>query len=140
MEIQWERNDKVQFVPNEVPGTEKVHHAQLVLLAMGFDVTPRLPEEHEVVLFVLRCCWDRKSARAGEPRDAAADEDDATRRAHVDHYATRKNRPARRRLEERSGEARNHVGVLHPLGTAGGVVCRSEQLDRAGNDSRDKGR
>ncbi|HEY5915240.1 MAG TPA: glutamate synthase subunit beta [Verrucomicrobiae bacterium] len=36
VQIQWERNDKGQFVPKEVPGTEKVLPAQLVLLAMGF--------------------------------------------------------------------------------------------------------
>jgi glutamate synthase (NADPH) small chain len=34
--IQWERNEKGQFVPKEVPGTEKVVPTQLVLLAMGF--------------------------------------------------------------------------------------------------------
>ena len=34
--IQWERNDKGQFVPKEVPGTEQLHPVQLVLLAMGF--------------------------------------------------------------------------------------------------------
>lgn len=36
VQIQWERNDKGQFVPKEVPGTERVRPAQLVLLAMGF--------------------------------------------------------------------------------------------------------
>ena len=36
VQIQWERNDKGQFVPKEVPGTEQVRPAQLVLLAMGF--------------------------------------------------------------------------------------------------------
>jgi glutamate synthase (NADPH) small chain len=36
VQIQWERNDKGQFVPKEVPGTEVVRPAQLVLLAMGF--------------------------------------------------------------------------------------------------------
>ena len=36
VQIQWERNEKGQFVPKEVPGTEKVVPAQLVLLAMGF--------------------------------------------------------------------------------------------------------
>src|SRR6185369_2592598 len=36
VQIQWERNDKGQFVPKELPGTEKVIPAQLVLLAMGF--------------------------------------------------------------------------------------------------------
>ncbi len=36
VEIQWEKNDKGQFVPREIPGTEKIRPAQLVLLAMGF--------------------------------------------------------------------------------------------------------
>jgi glutamate synthase (NADPH/NADH) small chain len=36
VEIQWERNDKGQFVPKEIPGTEQVRPVQLVLLAMGF--------------------------------------------------------------------------------------------------------
>ncbi len=36
VEIQWEKNDKGQFVPKEIAGTEKIRPAQLVLLAMGF--------------------------------------------------------------------------------------------------------
>jgi glutamate synthase (NADPH) small chain len=36
VEIQWERNEKGQFVPREVPGTDRLRPAQLVLLAMGF--------------------------------------------------------------------------------------------------------
>jgi glutamate synthase (NADPH) small chain len=36
VQIQWEKNDKGQFVPKEVPGTEQVRPVQLVLLAMGF--------------------------------------------------------------------------------------------------------
>ena len=36
VEIEWQKNDKGQFVPKEVPGTEKIRPAQLVLLAMGF--------------------------------------------------------------------------------------------------------
>lgn len=36
VQIEWQRNDKGQFVPEPVPGTEKVLPAQLVLLAMGF--------------------------------------------------------------------------------------------------------
>jgi glutamate synthase (NADPH/NADH) small chain len=36
VEITWQKNDKGQFVPVEVPGSEKTHPAQLVLLAMGF--------------------------------------------------------------------------------------------------------
>jgi glutamate synthase (NADPH/NADH) small chain len=36
VQIQWEKNDKGQFIPKEVPGTEQTRPAQLVLLAMGF--------------------------------------------------------------------------------------------------------
>ncbi len=36
VQVEWARNDKGQFIPKNVPGTEKVLPAQLVLLAMGF--------------------------------------------------------------------------------------------------------
>jgi glutamate synthase (NADPH/NADH) small chain len=36
VQIDWEKNEKGQFIPKEVPGTENVIPAQLVLLAMGF--------------------------------------------------------------------------------------------------------
>lgn len=36
VEIEWKRDDKGRMVPVEIPGTEKVWPAQLVLLAMGF--------------------------------------------------------------------------------------------------------
>ncbi len=36
VQIEWTKNDKGQLVPKEVPGSEKVLPAQLVLLAMGF--------------------------------------------------------------------------------------------------------
>jgi glutamate synthase (NADPH/NADH) small chain len=36
VQIAWERNEKGQFVPKEVPGTEQTRPAGLVLLAMGF--------------------------------------------------------------------------------------------------------
>jgi glutamate synthase (NADPH) small chain len=36
VQVNWEKNDKGQFIPKPVPGTEKVLPAQLVLLAMGF--------------------------------------------------------------------------------------------------------
>jgi glutamate synthase (NADPH/NADH) small chain len=36
IQIQWAKNEKGQFVPQEVPGTERVWPTQLVLLAMGF--------------------------------------------------------------------------------------------------------
>lgn len=36
VEIDWQKNEKGQFAPVEIPGSEKVSPAQLVLLAMGF--------------------------------------------------------------------------------------------------------
>jgi glutamate synthase (NADPH/NADH) small chain len=36
VEVRWQRNDQGAMVPVEVPGTEQVRPAQLVLLAMGF--------------------------------------------------------------------------------------------------------
>jgi glutamate synthase (NADPH/NADH) small chain len=36
VEVAWKKNEKGQFIPNPVSGTEQVHPAQLVLLAMGF--------------------------------------------------------------------------------------------------------
>ena len=36
VQIQWERNEKGQFMAKEVPGTEQTRPVQLVLLAMGF--------------------------------------------------------------------------------------------------------
>jgi len=36
VQVKWERNEKGQVVPVEVPGTEQVRPAQLALLAMGF--------------------------------------------------------------------------------------------------------
>jgi glutamate synthase (NADPH/NADH) small chain len=36
VEVQWDRNEKGQFIPKNIPGTERVVPAQLVLLAMGF--------------------------------------------------------------------------------------------------------
>jgi glutamate synthase (NADPH/NADH) small chain len=42
VQVQWGKNDKGQFVPQPVAGTEKVMPAQLVLLAMGF-IGPEQP-------------------------------------------------------------------------------------------------
>ncbi len=36
VEIKWEKNEKGQFIPVDVPGTDRLVPAQLVLLAMGF--------------------------------------------------------------------------------------------------------
>jgi glutamate synthase (NADPH/NADH) small chain len=36
VQIKWDKNEKGQFIPVELPGTEQTRPAQLVLLAMGF--------------------------------------------------------------------------------------------------------
>ncbi len=36
VQIEWKKNENGQFFPQEIPGTERVHSTQLVLLAMGF--------------------------------------------------------------------------------------------------------
>ncbi|MEI6101394.1 MAG: glutamate synthase subunit beta [Eubacteriales bacterium] len=36
VQVEWQRDSKGRFVPNEIPGSEKVWKADLVLLAMGF--------------------------------------------------------------------------------------------------------
>ena len=36
VQVEWKKNDKGQFVPAEVPGSDQERPAQLVLLAMGF--------------------------------------------------------------------------------------------------------
>jgi glutamate synthase (NADPH/NADH) small chain len=36
VQVSWGKNDKGQFIPSPVPGTEQVRPASLVLLAMGF--------------------------------------------------------------------------------------------------------
>ncbi|WP_136516163.1 glutamate synthase subunit beta [Geomonas edaphica] len=36
VEVEWKQNEKGQYIPVPVPGTEKVRPASLVLLAMGF--------------------------------------------------------------------------------------------------------
>ena len=42
VQIEWKKNDKGQFIPEEVPGSDKIVPAQLVLLALGF-VGPEQP-------------------------------------------------------------------------------------------------
>jgi len=45
VEVAWGKNDKGQFVPTPVPGTEQIRPAGLVLLAMGFlGPEQKLPE------------------------------------------------------------------------------------------------
>ena len=36
VQVEWAKNDKGQFIPKNIPGTERIMPAQLVLLAMGF--------------------------------------------------------------------------------------------------------
>jgi glutamate synthase (NADPH) small chain len=36
VQVEWKKNEKGQFVPRDVPGTDQVRPAQMVLLAMGF--------------------------------------------------------------------------------------------------------
>jgi glutamate synthase (NADPH) small chain len=36
VQVKWEKDDQGRFIPKQIPGTEKVLPAQLVLLAMGF--------------------------------------------------------------------------------------------------------
>jgi glutamate synthase (NADPH/NADH) small chain len=36
VQVEWAKNEKGQFIPTNIPGTEKVYPAQLVLFAMGF--------------------------------------------------------------------------------------------------------
>ncbi|NTW79922.1 MAG: FAD-dependent oxidoreductase, partial [Geobacteraceae bacterium] len=51
VEVTWQKNEKGQFIPQPVPGTEKVRPAQLVLLAMGFLG----PERSLIDSFGLEC-------------------------------------------------------------------------------------
>ena len=59
VQVQWERNEKGQFIPKNVPGTEKVLPAQLVLLAMGF-----LGPEQPLLAALGVECDGRSNARA----------------------------------------------------------------------------
>jgi glutamate synthase (NADPH) small chain len=36
VQVEWKKNEKGQFIPRDVPGTDQVRPAQMVLLAMGF--------------------------------------------------------------------------------------------------------
>jgi glutamate synthase (NADPH) small chain len=51
VQVKWDRNDRGQFVPVDVPGTERTRPAQLALLAMGFlGVEQMLPKDLDVEL------------------------------------------------------------------------------------------
>jgi glutamate synthase (NADPH/NADH) small chain len=59
VQVKWERNERGQFVPVEVPGTEQVRPAQLALLAMGF-----LGPERPVLGDLGVECDERSNVRA----------------------------------------------------------------------------
>jgi glutamate synthase (NADPH/NADH) small chain len=67
VEVKWERNDKGQFVPVEVPGTEQTRPAQLALLAMGF-LGPEQPLLEELDIE----CDTRSNVRAEHGRYATS--------------------------------------------------------------------
>jgi len=81
VEIKWEKNDKGQFVPVELAGTEKTRPAQLVLLAMGFlgpeqpllkqlavecDARSNVKAEHEKYTTCLRGVFAAGDCRRGQ--------------------------------------------------------------------------
>jgi glutamate synthase (NADPH/NADH) small chain len=81
VQIAWKRNEKGQFVAGEVPGTEKVIPAQLVLLAMGFlgpeqslleqlvverDARSNVKAEHEKYTTNIRGVFAAGDARRGQ--------------------------------------------------------------------------
>jgi glutamate synthase (NADPH/NADH) small chain len=67
VEIAWQKNEKGQFVPSEVPGTEKVRPAQLVLLAMGF-----LGPEQALLKEIGVACDARSNVKAEYERYATS--------------------------------------------------------------------
>ncbi len=81
VEIKWEKNDKGQFIPKELPGTEKTRPAQLVLLAMGFlgpeqallkeinvevDARSNIKAEHEKFTTSLKGVFAAGDCRRGQ--------------------------------------------------------------------------
>jgi glutamate synthase (NADPH/NADH) small chain len=65
VQVKWERNDKGQSVPVEVPGTEQVRPVQLALLAMGF-----LGPEQSLLKELAVECDTRSNVRAEHGRYA----------------------------------------------------------------------
>jgi glutamate synthase (NADPH/NADH) small chain len=81
IQVKWEENDKGQFVPKELPGTEATRPAQLVLLAMGFlgpeqallkelkietDVRSNIKAEHEKYTTNLKGVFAAGDCRRGQ--------------------------------------------------------------------------
>jgi len=56
VEVEWAKNEKGQFIPKQIAGTEKVLPAQLVLLAMGF-----LGPRKNGLLEQIGCALDERS-------------------------------------------------------------------------------
>ncbi len=53
VKVEWEKDDNGRFIPKNVPGTEQILPAQLVLLAMGFlgpedTFTEQIPVERDI--------------------------------------------------------------------------------------------
>jgi glutamate synthase (NADPH/NADH) small chain len=67
VQVKWERNEKGQVAPVEVPGTEQVRPAQLALLAMGF-LGPEQPLLRELGVE----CDTRSNVRAEHGRYATS--------------------------------------------------------------------
>lgn len=81
VQIEWKRNEKGQFTAAEVPGTEQVRPAQLVLLAMGFvgpeqqlleqlaverDARSNVKAEHDKYATNIRGVFAAGDARRGQ--------------------------------------------------------------------------
>jgi glutamate synthase (NADPH/NADH) small chain len=63
IEVEWQRDENGRYTPVQKPGTEKIHPAQLVLLAMGFLG----PEQELVEALGLKC--DPRSNILAAPGD-----------------------------------------------------------------------
>ena len=79
VQVTWGKNDKGQFVPTPVPGTEKILQADLVLLAMGFagpgnqdaaaarpDIIAEIKRQHEKGS-IITLCWHAVRPTDDEP-------------------------------------------------------------------------
>ena len=67
VQVRWERNANGQFVPAEVPGTERTHPAQLALIAMGF-----LGPEQALLTDLALECDARSNVKAEHGRYATS--------------------------------------------------------------------
>ena len=67
VQVRWERNAQGQFVPAEVPGTERTYPAQLALIAMGF-----LGPEQALLTDLALECDARSNVKAEHGRYATS--------------------------------------------------------------------